>query len=661
MGNRRIFVLGLSVLLVFTFSVSAQVTSFSLDEVSETFPYKGFEREIGFWKKVFAEYGSKEVVFHDTKDLRLIFHVETFQKEIKGNSAEARRQRTLLKKRAKEIGVLFDEIRRYGPTSTRLNQKHQEIIVILKEAGYQITPKLLQRLKADLRFQRGVRDKFREGLIRSGRYENKIVETFAAYGLPTELAALPHVESSFDYNAYSKAGAAGIWQFTRGTGRYYLKINRYIDERLDPIRATDAAARLFKDNYAALGSWPLTVTSYNHGRNGMLRAKKRYGDDLRKIADTYKSKYFGFASRNFYAEFLAALEVSRNYEAYFGPLPIKPPLEYEAIRLARAYDSGYLTTVPGLSKEVLMDYNPQLRRILASGRGRVLPSGVEIRVPVGQREAVETVLASAKAASGEVMVAADGSTRYRVQHGDALGSIASQFGTTTRQLQRWNGLSNPNRIYPGQTLLVSQGTGKPSGKVTPAATSPKPNLAEATRDVQVPQTYTVRRGDNLAAIAKRFQMDIADLKRANGISNPNRIYPGQTLVLSQGIGKPMGKVPSPAGSATPKVVEAPGSLQGSQVYTVRRGDNLTSIAKRFQMDIADLKRANGISDPNKIYPGMKLKIPATGSSTTHYVVRPGDTLATIAQRFGSSINKIQNANGIQNPHHIKRGQELLIP
>jgi membrane-bound lytic murein transglycosylase D len=647
-------VLGLSVILILTFSAPAQNMSFSLDEVSETFPSKGFEREIAFWKKVFAEYGSKEVIFHDTKDLRLIFHVEKFQRKIEGNSAEARRQRKLLKKRAKEIGILFDEIRRYGPKSTRLNQRHREIIVTLKEAGYQVTPKLLQRLKADLRFQRGVRDKFREGLIRSGRYERKVVETFSAYGLPTELSALPHVESSFDYNAYSKAGAAGIWQFTRGTGRYYLKINRYIDERLDPIRATDAAARLFRDNYEALGSWPLTVTSYNHGRNGMLRAKKKYGDDLRKIADSYKSKYFGFASRNFYAEFLAALEISRNYEAHFGPLPIEPPLEYQAIQLTRAYDSSYLTTVPGLSKEVLMDYNPQLRRILASGRGRVIPSGVEIRVPIGHREAVETVLASAKAASGEVIVAADGSTRYRVQHGDALGSIASQFGTTTRQLQRWNGLSNPNRIYPGQLLLVSQGKGQPSGRVTPVSTSPKPKVAEAARDFQTPQTYTVRRGDNLASIAKRFRLDIAYLKRANSISDPNRIYPGQTLVMTQGTGI------SQAASAAPNAMSPPGSSQGFQVYTVRRGDNLTSISKRFGLEIAELKRANGISNPNKLYPGMKLKIPSAGA-TTHYVVRQGDTLATIAQKFGSSIHKIQNANGIQNPHHIKRGQELLIP
>ncbi len=583
MRSLHLLVLGIAVFIVLALSASAQKASFSLNEVSETFPSTGFEREIEFWKKVFTEYGSKEVVFHDTKDLRLIFHVETFQKEIEGNSAEAKRQRRLLKKKAKEIQVLFDEVRRYGPESARLDQRHREIIKTLQEAGYQITPKLLRRLKGDLRFQRGVRDKFREGLIRSGRYEDKIIETFEAYGLPPELVALPHVESSFNYNAYSKAGAAGIWQFTRGTGRYYLKINRYIDERLDPIRSTDAAARLFRDNYATLGSWPLAVTSYNHGRNGMLRAKRKYGDDLRKIADNYQSKYFGFASRNFYAEFLAALDVSRNYEAYFGPLQIDPPLEYETIFLKRAYHSSYLTTVPGLSKEVLTEYNPQLRRILASGRGRVIPSGVEVRVPVGRREAVETVLASAKAASGEVMVAADGSTRYRVQHGDALGSIASQFGTTTGRLQKLNGLSNPNRIYPGQTLLVSQGTGKPSAKVTPAAVSSAPKVAEASSTPEAPQTYTVRRGDNLTTISKKFHIAVADLKRANGISNPKRIYPG-----------------------------------------------------------------------------MKLKVPGT-DSPTHYVVRKGDTLAMIAQKFGSSIHEIQNVNGIRNPHQIQRGQALLIP
>jgi membrane-bound lytic murein transglycosylase D len=352
-----------------------------------------------------------------------------------------------------------------------------------------------------------------------------------------------------------------------------LKINRYVDERLDPIRATEAAAQLFKDNYEALGSWPLTVTSYNHGRNGMLRAKRQYGDDLRKIVDNYKSRYFGFASKNFYAEFLAALEVSRNYESYFGPLEIAPPLRYESVVLKRSYDSSYLTTVPGLSKELLEDYNPHLRRILASGRSRVVPARATIRVPVGHRDAVETTLASAKAASGEVMVAADGSTRYRVQHGDALGEIASQFGTTTRRIQALNGVSNPNRIYPGQVLLVSQGSGG-SSKSTSSSDS---------KTAGIPQTYTVR-----------------------------------------------------------------------------RGDNLTSISKKFGVQASDLKRANRISNPNKIYPGMKLNIPA-GGTPTHYVVRKGDTLARIARRFGSSINEIQHANGLRNPNRIHRGQQLLIP
>jgi len=171
----------------------------------------------------------------------------------------------------------------------------------------------------------------------------------------------------------------------------------------------------------------------------------------------------------------------------------------------------------------------------------------------------------------------------------------------------------------------------------------------------------VRRGDNLTSISKKFGIAVADLKRANRISNPNQIHPGQTLLVSQGTGKPPAKVtPTSTPPSPPQVAAASKPPVVSQTYTVRRGDNLTSISKKFRVAIIDLKRANGISNPNRIYPGMKLKIPGT-DSPTHYVVRRGDTLAMIAQKFGSSINDIQNANGIRNPHEIQRGQELLIP
>ena len=164
-------------------------------------------------------------------------------------------------------------------------------------------------------------DRFREGILRSGAYRAHIADTFERTGLPRELAALPHVESSFNTYAYSKVGAAGMWQFMRATGRRFLRIDNVIDERLDPYRSTQAAARFLEQNYIVLKSWPLALTAYNHGTAGMRRAQEQMGtSDITTIVRKYNSRSFGFASRNFYVAFLAALEVDSDPDKFFGPI-----------------------------------------------------------------------------------------------------------------------------------------------------------------------------------------------------------------------------------------------------------------------------------------------------------------------------------------------------
>src|SRR6185369_13293637 len=182
---------------------------------------------------------------------------------------------------------------------------------------------------------------FREGIIRSGRYLDAFQQVFEKEGVPMDVALLPLVESSFENRALSNAGAAGIWQFTRGTGRMYLTVNRKLDERLDPTKATRAAARLLHDNYNALGSWPLAITAYNHGRAGMMRAQSEVGSsDITKVISEYRGSLFGYASMNFYSEFLAAVDVYNSYEQYFGQLVLDQPSSAEtqtaAVRLAAA-------------------------------------------------------------------------------------------------------------------------------------------------------------------------------------------------------------------------------------------------------------------------------------------------------------------------------------
>jgi membrane-bound lytic murein transglycosylase D len=178
-----------------------------------------------------------------------------------------------------------------------------------------------------VRVQEGMRESFREGLIRSKCYLTAIRDILKSEGLPEKLAYLPHVESSFNPQAYSKYGAAGMWQITRSTGKRYLRIDEKVDERRNLYCSTVAAAKILKENYRVLGEWPLAVTAYNHGRQGMLRAVDTLGTrNLITIIQEYQSRKFGFASKNFYAEFLAAVQVAENPSLYFGDLVQGPPI-----------------------------------------------------------------------------------------------------------------------------------------------------------------------------------------------------------------------------------------------------------------------------------------------------------------------------------------------
>ncbi|HWU41578.1 MAG TPA: lytic transglycosylase domain-containing protein, partial [Candidatus Acidoferrum sp.] len=185
-----------------------------------------------------------------------------------------------------------------------------EGIWIAQAWGCPCAPEVLVRAAANIRVQQGLRERVEEGLRRARPLMPRILTILRQHNVPQELAALPMVESSFNPKARSKAGAVGLWQFITSTGKRYMYITRRRDDRRDPIRATDAAARLLKQNFDALGSWPLALIAYNHGREGILAAKDTVGSAaVDEIITQYNGPRFGFASRNFYPEFLAALDV----------------------------------------------------------------------------------------------------------------------------------------------------------------------------------------------------------------------------------------------------------------------------------------------------------------------------------------------------------------
>ena len=267
------------------------------------------EPQVDFWRRVYATWSLSEAAIHDDRYLDVVYEVVQIPGEVGASLNPGQKQ--WLKDRREDwklrLSALQDKVAARQP----LDRDDRELLALL-DGGK------LAGAAERVRSQRGQRERFLRGLEISQRYERDFRRIFRNAGLPEDLAYLPHVESSFQAAAKSSAGAAGIWQFTRAAAARYMTVNDAVDERLDPIAAARGAARYLSDAYDRLGSWPLALTSYNHGMTGMARAKSIHGDDLVRIIAEYDHPQFGFASRNFYAEFLAARDIARQPGRYFS-------------------------------------------------------------------------------------------------------------------------------------------------------------------------------------------------------------------------------------------------------------------------------------------------------------------------------------------------------
>ena len=206
-------------------------------------------------------------------------------------------------------------------------------------------------------------------MIRAGAWEKRIRKTLRDAGLPEQLAALPYVESSYNPGAQSHAGAVGLWQFTHFTGSHYLRVDNVVDERADPVKSTEGAVRLLQRYYSKLHSWPLTITAYNHGLSGVRRAVQETGSsDIAEIVQRYSGPRFGFASRNYYAAFLAVSDVTRHAEKYFGPLDREQDENYWIVKAPRYLRVNDMAQQLALDTEIIKALNPALQPAVWSGR-----------------------------------------------------------------------------------------------------------------------------------------------------------------------------------------------------------------------------------------------------------------------------------------------------
>ncbi|MCB1820027.1 MAG: lytic transglycosylase domain-containing protein [Candidatus Competibacteraceae bacterium] len=345
-----------------------------------TFPAPpGLQPQIAFWQNVYAVWGRNQVALHDDRYMDLIYAVLTLPGSVdEGYTAE---QKAFLQDHYRNLQELLQRVESKTATNAPLIPAEQRLANYIK-AG-RAGPMALTGASERLRSQRGLRERFKRGLEISGRYDAAFREAFREAGLPQDLAYLPHVESSFQNHASSSVGAAGMWQFMPATAREFMRLNAIVDERRDPVISAQGAARYLGRAYDRLGSWPLAITSYNHGVGGMAQAKGEFGDNIDAIVQSHAGKNFGFASRNFYAEFLAAREIARNPQRFFpGGVAYEAPLNLDRIRLRQAVDAPTLASYYEVNLDDLIVLNKSWKSLAQSGE-RPLPVGSMVWLPAG--------------------------------------------------------------------------------------------------------------------------------------------------------------------------------------------------------------------------------------------------------------------------------------
>jgi peptidoglycan lytic transglycosylase D len=485
---------------------------FDTEEFDFTVPV-ALESRVNFWKKVYSQYSTQHAIIHDQDNLDIIYDVVYLGDKRLSSRARHRKLRPHVRKFQRTL-------RKLAQVKNRVNMTPEEERIL----------KMVQRnfIKAsrNIRSQLGQRDRFEEGVKKSGLYMKEIKRIFKEEGVPEELSALPHVESSFQLHAYSSAGAAGIWQFTRSTGRLYMKVGYEVDERRDPLIAARAAAKLLKYNYGQLQSWPLAITAYNHGVNGMKRAKKRHGDDISKIIDNYRSRRFGFASKNFFSEFMAALEVSRNPRQYFPGIVIYDPIELAEIPIEDYVHISTLEKHLEMSREEIAGYNPSLRRPVISGKKRV-PKNYVLKIPAARNLNFDELYASIpedQKFDKQVRV-----RWYTVRRGDALSTIARRHRTSVWRLKELNMLRG-SRIYKGQVLEIPGKAYRGAKTRIVRVEHPKPDWDKVVIPADLETVkYRIRRRDTLTRIARNHGVHVSVLAKMNAMDNPHSLQPGQHI------------------------------------------------------------------------------------------------------------------------------------
>ena len=359
-------------------------------------------------------------------------------------------------------------------------------------------------------FQEEIPDRFGIWLGRSTRYLPMMKEAFRKYGLPEDLIYVSLIESGFNPRAHSRAHAVGPWQFMKATGRTYgLRVNRWVDERRDPEKSSDAAARHLKDLYEHFGTWPLAMASYNAGQRRIQQALKRGRVD--NYWDLRSTRHIRRETKGYVPKFMAATIIAKKPEA-FGFYPEYEDLfVFDKVTVPGSASLRVIAKTAKISLKALKRLNPELRTDITPPYKKEYV----MRLPKGSKNAFETRYAGI---SDEKKVFR---SQYVVRRNDTLSRIAMRYGTTVSQLAGMNNRSPRKILRVGEVIYIPKSQ----------ARTPRKKRQKSYTDEQI--VYRVQPGDTLWDISNSFKVSLRNLKRYNGIGRNTRIYPGDVLILGK--------------------------------------------------------------------------------------------------------------------------------
>jgi membrane-bound lytic murein transglycosylase D len=619
-------------LFVMTSSVQSENKS------DELFPTPDILKErVAFWKKVYSEFTLRDGMIHD-RDYPSIVYAKIYGET---NIANIKNQKERIIASLNKINT--------QPESTWT--KNETAIVELYRQNASID--LLKGAEERVRFQQGQADRFKEGLMRSGLYLDTIRSILKQYGVPERLAYLPHVESSFNTAAYSKVGAAGLWQFMRGTGKLFgMKINYTIDERRDPIIATRGAARYLSSAYSELKEWPLAITSYNHGINGMKRAVNATGSrDLGYIIQNYESNSFKFASSNFYSCFLAASEIAENYKTYFPGLTLHPKSEFSDFTLTHYVRPDVLCKYLNITTAQLIALNPAIRSAVFEQQTK-LPAGFAMHIPSSITTSSATAVLAAMPDSLKSNVP-DRSQYYKVNKNDNLISIATRLGISVQDLATENKLGRKSRLMIGQLLKIPAGKAieKPVemvASVIPVQTVIEKKVEPAVKETLAPVSA------NTDALMEIAQNEVQSKIPPEELQ-PKTVKTEKMTVIEKPIPKPVTPVKPPVIKEN-KVPEPVAAIE--QV-----ADSLKEVATAPAVEVKMEKQNERPTVQGKfdisIY-NLDVAISPAGAAA-EITVSIDETIGHYADWLGIATSKIRKLNNMGSGSDIRINKHITIP